>query len=113
MERSNFNFTKAQIAEIVREVDLHQNGKINYTEFIAATLCVEKYMTDEKLNEIFLHFDVDDTNFITKDNIRESMMKMGQVLSPEEIESALGIHDVKGDKRISFEEFKHMFLPNE
>lgn len=30
-----------------------------------------------------------------------------------EIEQALGIHDVKGDRRINFDEFKHMFLPNE
>lgn len=113
MERSNFNFTKEQINEIVREVDLHQNGKINYTEFIAATLCVEKFMTDEKIREIFLHFDVDDTGFISKENIKESMAKMGQELTPLEIEQALGIHDVKGDRRINFDEFKHMFLPNE
>lgn len=113
MEKSNFKFTKDQIKEIVSEVDLHQNGKINYTEFIAATLCVEKYMTDQKLREVFMHFDVDDTEYISKENIRESMGKMGQELTPEEIEQALGIHDVKGDHRISFEEFKHMFLPNE
>lgn len=70
-------------------------------------------MTDAKLKEIFLHFDVDDTNYISKENIKESMTKMGQELTPEEIDVALGIHDVKGDQRISFEEFKHMFLPNE
>ena len=70
-------------------------------------------MTDEKLKEIFLHFDVDDTGYISKENISESMTKMGHGLTPEEIDQVLGIHDVKGDEQISFEEFKHMFLPNE
>lgn len=77
MEKSNYNFSKEEINEIIREVDIHQNGKINYIEFIAATLCVEKFMTDEKLKEIFLHFDVDDTDYISKENIKESMTRMG------------------------------------
>merc|ERR1719240_1076433 len=97
MEKSNYNFSKEEINEIIREVDLHQNGKINYIEFISATLCVEKFMTDEKLKEIFLHFDVDDTDYISKENIKEYMTRMGMELTPAEIDDALGIHDVKGD----------------
>ena len=81
MEKSNYDFTQEEIDEIVREVDIDQNGKISYTEFISATLCVQKFMTDEKLKEIFLHFDVDDTGFISKENIQESMAKMGQGLT--------------------------------
>ena len=50
-------------------MDIKKNGKINYSEFIAATLDVQKYMTDERLMEIFKHFDVDDTNYISRDNI--------------------------------------------
>ena len=90
MINSNYNFTNEEINEIVQQVDVKQNGKINYTEFIAATLCVEKYMTDDKLREIFLHFDVDDTSFISKENIRESMKKMGHELTSSEIDLALG-----------------------
>jgi len=113
MEQSQVKFTTGQIKQIVDEVDLHHNGKINYTEFIAAALCVEKFMSDEKLREIFLHFDVDDTDYISKENIKESMRQMGIEPTPAEIDQALGAHDVKNDGRISFEEFKHMFLPND
>lgn len=70
-------------------------------------------MTEEKLHEIFMHFDVDDTGYITKENIRDSMNKMGQALTSKEIDNALGVHDIIGDSRITFEEFKHMFVPNE
>ena len=62
---------------------------------------------------MFKHFDVDDTNFISKENIAEAMHKLGKVITPEEIEQSLKIHDVKSDGRISFEEFKIMFQQDE
>ena len=54
---------------MVEEMDVHGNGKINYSEFIAATINVKKFMTDERLMEIFKHFDVDDTSYISRENI--------------------------------------------
>ena len=45
MINSNYVFTNEEINEIVQEVDVKRNGKITYTEFIAATLCVQKFMT--------------------------------------------------------------------
>lgn len=51
---------------MVKEMDVNGNGKVNYSEFIAATINVKKYMTDERLLEVFKHFDVDDTDYISK-----------------------------------------------
>jgi len=70
-------------------------------------------MTDEKLREIFRHFDVDDTDFISRDNIKEAMGKLGHNLTDDEIDKAIGVHDVKHDGKINFEEFKNMFIPND
>ena len=58
---------------------------------------------------MFKHFDVDDTDYISKDNIAEAMQKLGRVITVEEIDESLKTHDVKKDGRISFEEFKIMF----
>ena len=71
---------------MVKEMDVNGNGKINYSEFIAATINVKKYMTDERLLEVFKHFDVDDTNYISKENIQEAMRKLGRELKDEEID---------------------------
>lgn len=62
---------------------------------------------------MFKHFDVDDTDYISKDNIAEAMQKLGKVITVEEIEQSLKTHDVKQDGRISFEEFKIMFQQDE
>lgn len=62
---------------------------------------------------MFKHFDVDDTDYISKDNIAEAMQKLGKLITAEEIDQSLKTHDVKQDGRISFEEFKIMFQQDE
>jgi calcium-dependent protein kinase len=66
-------------------------------------------MTEEKLWMIFKHFDVDDTDYISKENISDAMHKMGKQISVDEIEIAISVHNIKHDGKISFEEFKEMF----
>ena len=38
-----------EIEKIINEVDYFGNGKINYTEFLVATLDVKAFMDDNKL----------------------------------------------------------------
>lgn len=83
---SQIELTEEQVHQIVKEVDIHGNGKINYTEFITASLNIKQFMTEEKLREIFRHFDEDDTNYISKENLRGAMAKMGERLTEEEID---------------------------
>jgi len=54
----------------MNQVDHMGNGKINYTEFIAATVKVKSVLTEEKLRALFLHFDTDNSGFITPYNIK-------------------------------------------
>ena len=65
----------------MENVDVHKNGKINYSEFIAATISIQQFLTEEKLWMIFRHFDVDDTEYISRENIVEAMQKMGKELT--------------------------------
>mmetsp|Transcript_21804 Transcript_21804/g.33720 ORF Transcript_21804/g.33720 Transcript_21804/m.33720 type:complete len:103 (+) Transcript_21804:1122-1430(+) len=70
--------TEDQISKIIEEVDEHKNGKINYSEFLAATVSIQQFMTEEKLWMIFKHFDVDDTDFISRENISAAMKQLGK-----------------------------------
>ena len=60
------------------QVDYRGNGKINYSEFIAATISVQEVLTNEKLYVLFKHFDVDDTSFITSENLRQAFATNGR-----------------------------------
>ena len=63
-------------------------------------------MTDQRLMEIFKHFDVDDTDYISRENILEAMVKLGKDMTEEEINEAFLMHDITHDGKMSFEEFK-------
>ena len=61
-----------RVQAIMNNVDYHGNGKINYSEFLAATVSVRSVLTDVKLYALFKHFDTDNSEYITPDNIREA-----------------------------------------
>ena len=69
MEHKKVKLSEKDIEDIIFEIDDNGNGKINYSEFLAATVSLKQFMTEEKLWMMFKHFDVDDNNFISSDCI--------------------------------------------
>lgn len=74
---SDLNITNEQIDKIISECDYFGNKKINYSEFLMATLDVQKFMDDDKLQAIFNQFDTDSSGHITAENIVTAMNKIG------------------------------------
>lgn len=67
--------------QIINEVDYFGNHKINYSEFLAATLDVKAFLNEEKLNAIFSQFDTDNSGSISRDNIVTALAKMGHEIN--------------------------------
>ena len=65
-------------------------------------------LTHERLEALFKQFDVDNTNFITSDNIRDAFSKLGKSVTDAELKEIMVKHDISGDNMIDFEEFKEM-----
>ena len=55
----NIDVTCEEIKAMISEVDYQGNGKINYCEFLAATLNLNTMIDDTKLHAIFDMFDTD------------------------------------------------------
>lgn len=49
----------------MNNVDYAGNGKINYSEFLSATIEVQRVLTEERVWAIFKYFDTDDSGEIT------------------------------------------------
>ena len=109
---TKISLSNQQIKTIMRNVDYQGNGKINYSEFLAATISISSVLTQEKLYALFKHFDTDNSEFITPDNIREAFNQNGRQLSLKQTQQILHDHDVMGDGRLSFDEFKAIFIEN-
>ena len=86
---ANANFSKVlsqkEIEDIIKQIDNDDNGKINYSEFIAATIDIRKYLTRARVEAIFKSFDVDDDEMITDLNLKNAFTKLGKDISDQEI----------------------------
>ena len=94
---------------MINEVDYHDNQLINYSEFLAATIDSQKFLTESRLRAIFNQFDTDSSGKITKENIGLAMQKLGKNIDEVEINQMIKQHDITGDGMLSFDEFKHIF----
>ena len=99
-----------EINSIIKELDFAENKRINYSEFIAATINVSEYLSEERLQAIFNQFDIDNSGKITKANLKQAFSKYGREIKDSDIDDILNKHDIAGDKAISYEEFKKMLL---
>ena len=110
LKKKQLSMSTKEISEMINEVDYHGNGKINYSEFLSATIDVRSFMTEQKMQAIFQQFDTDNSGKITKENIYFAMQKLGQEISRDEIEEMIRKHDIRGDGVLSFEEFRAIFM---
>ena len=53
IKKCNLKISQHDIEEMIKEVDYHGNGKINYSEFLSATIDVKNFLTKQKLRAIF------------------------------------------------------------
>jgi len=97
LAQSEHSLTAEQIKKIIEEVDYAKNQKINYSEFLAATIEVAKFLNEERLQALFSQFDVDESGYITKQNIKDAFSKLGRELNDIEINQIIKEHDIVGD----------------
>ena len=107
---SDVSINPEEIQAIIKELDFAENKRINYSEFIAATINVNEFLTEERLMAIFNQFDIDNSGKITKDNLKQAFSKYGRDIHEHDIDDILKKHDLAGDQAISYEEFKKMIL---
>ena len=78
---------------------------VTYTDFISATIDKSRYLTKERLHQIFRYFDVDNDDFITKSNLREAMAREGRKLPEQLIDEMINEVDIDKDEKVDFVEF--------
>ena len=63
------NYSEQQLKSIFSGIDINHTGVINYTEFLAATFTELRQVEEELIVEAFDKIDIDNTGYISKDNI--------------------------------------------
>lgn len=75
---------------------------IGYTSFLIAAIDIKKWFDNkQKLKAIFNIFDIDNSGFISINNIYEKIRRQGRILPKEEIESYIKQVDFANTNQIS------------
>ena len=53
LKKKQLSMSNKEIQEMIKEVDYYGNGKINYSEFLSATINVRTFITEQKMQAIF------------------------------------------------------------
>ena len=78
-----------EIQAIIKELDFAENKRINYSEFIAATINLQDFLSEQRLQAIFNQFDIDNTGQISKENLKQAFSKYGRDITDADIDNIL------------------------
>ena len=87
--RKRMSANDQEVQDIINQMDFTGNHKINYSEFLAATIDIKNFLTDSKLKAIFKQFDTDNSGYITVDNICLAMQKVGKQMPLNQVLSMI------------------------
>ncbi|KAL7124032.1 hypothetical protein ABFS83_14G021100 [Erythranthe nasuta] len=97
------NPTEKELRDIINEIDSDGNGTIELDEFLIHM--AKKLKEIDEAKETFKVFDIDQNGYISANEIRQAMVKLGHELTDEEVNQMIREVDLDGDGRISFDEF--------
>jgi calcium-dependent protein kinase len=101
------NSLKNDVHVIYKNLDMDNNGFIEYEEFVRAAVSKEKFMNDSVLRFAFRYFDKDGSGEITFDEIEEVFKRSvtDQSNVHDSLKQIIKEVDLNGDGIISYDEF--------
>lgn len=105
MRKGGFSVVDEEVKQLLGHTglgDVNSSNRIDYSEFLAATLRRNQFLREERLHRAFDHFDVDGDGQITFDNLVDVMG------SEDHAREVMHDVDLDNDGVISFDEFATM-----
>ncbi|XP_070538783.1 calmodulin-like isoform X2 [Ptychodera flava] len=99
----------SDLESMMREVDTKGKGSIEFDEFLLLMAKkIKEQDEDEDLVEAFQVFDRDGNGFISAQELRHVMHKLGENMTDQEVEDMIREADTDGDGQINYQEFVAM-----
>ena len=93
LQLAKLTHDSAETSRIIKEVDYQGKNRINYTEFLAATVSIQKFLTNERMITVFKQFDRDDRGMLTPNSISMALEKLGTKVSRSDVKDIMKKHD--------------------
>ncbi|KAK6924939.1 Protein kinase domain [Dillenia turbinata] len=103
----------SQLAEpemkmLMEVADVDGNGVLDYGEFVAVTIHLQKIENDEHFRQAFMFFDQDGSGYIELDELRVALADESGEIEADVLNDIMREVDNDKDGRISYEEFVSM-----
>lgn len=108
LQRSNSKLAESEIQMLIEAVDTNGKGTLDYGEFLAVSLHLQRMANDEHLRKAFSYFDKDENGYIEPDELRNALMEDGVDDCTDVANDIFQEVDTDKDGRISFDEFVAM-----
>uniref|UniRef100_A0ACD5UMS3 Uncharacterized protein n=2 Tax=Avena sativa TaxID=4498 RepID=A0ACD5UMS3_AVESA len=106
LHRVGANLKESEITTLMEAADIDNSGSIDYGEFLAATLHLNKVDREDNLFAAFSYFDKDGSGYITQDELQKACEEFG--IGDAHIEEIILDIDQDNDGRIDYNEFVTM-----
>lgn len=111
MKKMHITLSHRELLDMINSVDADGSGTIDFNEFVMLMLSrVGEGGPDEHLRYAFLQFDKDGKGFISKDNLRQTMIEFDNPLTKDELDAIFEEMDLNDDGRLSFREFRDLMV---
>eukprot|EP00347_Sterkiella_histriomuscorum_P016451 403353126 len=95
---------------ILQNLDINQNGAVDFTEFVIAIVSTKDILTDDKLLNAFNMLDMDGNGRITKEDLQQVFKGSPEINQDQMLDEMIQEADEKGEGEIAFQEFKKLML---
>lgn len=106
LKRFGANLSESEISDLMQAADVDSSGTIDYGEFIAATLHLNKVEREDHLFAAFSYFDKDGSGYITQNELQQACEEFG--IEDDHLEEMIQEVDQDNDGRIDYNEFVAM-----
>lgn len=100
--------TDKEFDEIMKTIDKDKNQCIEYEEFLAATINLDKLLSDQYLKLVFDTYDIDGSKELSVDEIQRALGVVEGTESEGLIKQIMSEIDTDHDGLVSFDEFKKL-----
>ncbi|XP_009781200.1 calcium-dependent protein kinase 13 [Nicotiana tabacum] len=108
LHKVNSQLAESEVKMLNEAIDTNGKGTLDYGEFIAISLHLQRMANDEHLHRAFSFFDKDKNGYIEPDELRHALMEDGSEDCTNVANDIFQEVDTDKDGRISYDEFTAM-----
>ncbi|KAG8388658.1 hypothetical protein BUALT_Bualt02G0148200 [Buddleja alternifolia] len=97
-----------EIKLLMDVADVDGNGVLDYGEFVAVTIHLQRMENDEHFRRAFMYFDKDESGYIELDELREALVDESGETDLDVVNDIMREVDTDKDQKISYDEFVAM-----